>query len=136
MQRLKALKRGAKREKREAAARDALKEAQAAMPTSPRQAANRLRGEPGGTPTRTWQVRCESAACSRLRHLPKVRDPAVMSMCLLFHQANRPVSALYIPRCLDKAASLCPAVEPAPWGSVQDMFSFDCVKGAFRTVDS
>ena len=45
---MKALKRGAKREKREAAARDALKEAQAAMPTSPRQAANRLRAERGG----------------------------------------------------------------------------------------
>ena len=53
VQRLKALKRGAKREKREAAARDALKEAQAAMPTSPRQAANRMRGT---TPTRVWQV--------------------------------------------------------------------------------
>lgn len=52
-QRLKALKRGAKREKREAAVRDALKEAQAAMPTSPRQVANRARG---ATPTRTWQV--------------------------------------------------------------------------------
>ena len=62
VQRLKALKRGAKREKREAAARDALKEAQAAMPTSPRQAANRLRGEPGSPPARTWQVCRESLA--------------------------------------------------------------------------
>ena len=26
------------------------------MPTSPRQAANRLRAERGGTPTRGWQV--------------------------------------------------------------------------------
>ncbi len=68
VQKLKALKRGAKREKREAAARDALKEAQAAMPTSPRQAANRMRGT---TPTRVWQVcstcldSCGLALCSR-----------------------------------------------------------------------
>lgn len=56
MQRLKALKRGQKRERREAAARDALKEAQAAMPTSPRQAASRLRADRSITPTRAWQV--------------------------------------------------------------------------------
>ena len=56
VQRLKAMKRGQKRERREAAARDALKEAQAAMPTSPRQAASRLRADRSITPTRAWQV--------------------------------------------------------------------------------
>ncbi|BDA44710.1 probable peregrin at C-terminar half [Coccomyxa sp. Obi] len=51
---LRAAKRGAKREKREAAARDALAEAQANLQTSPRPTAGRSRAsaEPGGTPGR------------------------------------------------------------------------------------
>ncbi|CAL8469552.1 g9093 [Coccomyxa elongata] len=51
---LRAAKRGAKREKREAAARDALAEAQANLQMSPRPTAGRSRAsaEPGGTPGR------------------------------------------------------------------------------------
>ncbi len=66
VQKLRAAKRGAKREKREAAARDALAEARAFLQTSPRPTAGRSRAsaEPGGTPSRVpfpSQI-CRSAA--------------------------------------------------------------------------
>jgi hypothetical protein len=67
LQKVRAAKRGAKREKREAAARDALKEAQAVLQMSPRPSAgrNRASAERGATP---------SAAASQVRHRP---SPAV-----------------------------------------------------------
>jgi len=78
LQRIKALKKGAKREKREAAARDAMKEAQAAMPSSPRQVANRMRGDRGTTPMRTWQV---STSLLAARHSNSLEQPCEGAAC-------------------------------------------------------